>query len=265
MLITTMRLAGFQKFAVAERLKELEQHISPIMGKGVKVTVKALVGTPFLEIIRDMLKNKRDLVLTTASGKGWLKEIIFGSTATHLMRKCPCPVWVIKPTHRKKYGRVMAAVDPDPIDRQRDSLNAKIMELATSLAHMEGSDLHVVHAWRLVGETLLSGRGGMSQREVSALAHKERSQHAGWLTELVEQYAPETPNERVHLLKGHAEKVIPILVKMKKIELLVMGTVCRTGIAGFIMGNTAEGILQQVDCSVLTVKPDGYVTPIKLR
>jgi nucleotide-binding universal stress UspA family protein len=28
------------------------------------------------------------------------------------------------------------------------------------------------------------------------------------------------------------------------------------------MGNTAESILQQVECSVLTVKPDGFVTPV---
>ncbi|NJO21650.1 MAG: universal stress protein [Sphingomonadales bacterium] len=41
-----------------------------------------------------------------------------------------------------------------------------------------------------------------------------------------------------------------------------MGTVTRTGIAGFLIGATAEDVLRQVDCSVLTVKPDGFVTPV---
>ena len=45
--------------------------------------------------------------------------------------------------------------------------------------------------------------------------------------------------------------------------LLVMGTLCRTGIPGFFIGNTAETILNQVDCSVLTVKPKGFVSPVK--
>jgi hypothetical protein len=63
------------------------------------------------------------------------------------------------------------------------------------------------------------------------------------------------------VLKGDAEALIPALAKRKGIELIVMGTVCRTGIAGFIVGNTAENILQQVDCSVLTVKPEGFVSP----
>ena len=44
-----------------------------------------------------------------------------------------------------------------------------------------------------------------------------------------------------------------------------MDTVARTGIAGFIVGNTAESILRNVDCSVLTVKPEGFVSPIKVQ
>ena len=46
-------------------------------------------------------------------------------------------------------------------------------------------------------------------------------------------------------------------------DLLVMGTVCRTGVSGFFMGNTAEQVLQQVECSVLTVKPDRFITPVE--
>jgi nucleotide-binding universal stress UspA family protein len=50
-----------------------------------------------------------------------------------------------------------------------------------------------------------------------------------------------------------------------EVDAIVMGTVCRSGIAGFFIGNTAEEVLQRVDCSVLTVKPDGFVSPIKLE
>ena len=31
-----------------------------------------------------------------------------------------------------------------------------------------------------------------------------------------------------------------------------------------LLGSAAETILHQVDCSVLTVKPDGFVTPVRL-
>ena len=44
-----------------------------------------------------------------------------------------------------------------------------------------------------------------------------------------------------------------------------MGTVARTGIAGFFVGSAAEGILNQIDCSVLTVRPPGFVSPVALE
>ena len=262
-LATSIHLADLQKLAVSERLKELKRHIEPVLNKGVQVSAKVLVGIPFLEIIREVLRNKHDLVMKTARGESRLKEVIFGSTTMHLMRKCPCPVWVIKPAHQKKYARIMAAVDPDPIDKKRNALNTKIMELATSLARIEGSELHVSHAWSLYGESLMTGSIRMSQREVDKLVRQTRKEHQGRITELVEKHASGLPNGRVHLLKGHAEELIPALAKRKKFELIVMGTVCRTGLAGFVVGNTAENILQQVDCSVLAIKPAGFVSPVK--
>jgi nucleotide-binding universal stress UspA family protein len=38
----------------------------------------------------------------------------------------------------------------------------------------------------------------------------------------------------------------------------------RVGIPGFFMGNTAEEILDQIDCSVLAIKPPGFESPVSL-
>lgn len=43
-----------------------------------------------------------------------------------------------------------------------------------------------------------------------------------------------------------------------------MGTMNRTGVAGALVGNTAEKTLRQVACSALAVKPDGFVTSVRL-
>lgn len=69
---------------------------------------------------------------------------------------------------------------------------------------------------------------------------------------------------RTHLVKGHARKEIPALARQIEADLIVMGTVARTGVAGFIIGNTAEAILNQIECSVLALKPSGFVTPVTL-
>ena len=70
---------------------------------------------------------------------------------------------------------------------------------------------------------------------------------------------------QTHLVKGWARKEIPALVGRLEADLVVMGTVARTGIPGFIMGNTAETILNQIDCSVLAIKPPGFATPVTLE
>lgn len=52
--------------------------------------------------------------------------------------------------------------------------------------------------------------------------------------------------------------------RRSRVDLIVMGTVARTGIAGIPMGNTAEAVLDRVDCSYLTVKPERFECPIEL-
>jgi nucleotide-binding universal stress UspA family protein len=44
-----------------------------------------------------------------------------------------------------------------------------------------------------------------------------------------------------------------------------MGTVARSGTSGILIGNTAERILNSIECSVLALKPDSFVSSIKLR
>ena len=63
-------------------------------------------------------------------------------------------------------------------------------------------------------------------------------------------------------MKGHAREVVPECARALGTELVVMGTVGRTGIPGFVIGNTAEQILNQIDCSVLTIKPAGFISPV---
>lgn len=71
-----------------------------------------------------------------------------------LVRKCPVPVWVMRPSLGRKL-RILALVDPDPDDSVRDGSNDLVLEFATSLARRESAELHVGHAWSLAGEITL--------------------------------------------------------------------------------------------------------------
>lgn len=65
-----------------------------------------------------------------------------------------------------------------------------------------------------------------------------------------------------HVLKGKPHTAIAKYVANNNIDLLVMGSVARSGLPGLLVGNTAERILNHIGCSVLVVKPDGWKSPV---
>ena len=249
-----------------ERAAEIQTLIQSIETKeGLKPLVKTLVGKPHVEIIKEVLRNKHDLVMKTPEGKGDAKEALFGSIDINIMRKCPCPVWMIKPTESTKFTRILAAVDPEPNDKTSNDLNNKIMDLAVSLTEMEKSELHIIHVWNLFGEKALRGaRFKKKENEIDKLVKDAENYHRVMINQLLNKFPLSEIKHKIHLPKGDPAELIPVIAKNEKIDLIVMGTVCRTGLPGFIIGNTAESILYKVDCSVLTIKPYGFISPIEL-
>jgi universal stress protein E len=239
--------------------------VEPLRRDGVPAETAILGGISFLEIIRRVQRQGHDLVIKAAQSVGGTRELLFGSTDMHLMRKCPCPVWIQKPQEvSKTSSRILAAVDVTAEDESGHSVNRLIMDLATSLSAIEGSELHVVHAWSFYGESTLRGRAfiRMAQEQVEAMVNQERTQRQGALDGLLEPYRGAGFALKEHLVKGDARIMIPQLAELCNIDLIVMGTLGCTGVSGLLMGNTAEDILRQVNCSVLTVKPEGFVTPV---
>ena len=251
-----------QELVVRERQEQLTRCLEPVRQQGVEGATKVLVGDPFLEVTREVLRNGHDLVMMTAEGRGGFKNWLFGATAMRLVRKCPCAVWVVKASQHERYARILAAVDTDPDDARKDALNSTIMELATSLAEGEESELHIVHAWTMYGEDILRHWGRTPDDQMAIWLRETQDRHQVALERLLGKSDLANLQHRIHLGKGEAGCIIPKVAHEKHVDLIVMGTVCRTGIAGFFIGNTAEKILQDVDCSVLTVKPEGFVSPV---
>jgi nucleotide-binding universal stress UspA family protein len=265
MLLPTTPPTDLQDLAMQDLRERLEQFVKPVRKKGLRLGVEVRIGTPFIEVIRDVLGHGHDLVMMSAEGGGGgLKGLLFGSTSMHLMRKCPCPVWVFKPVPHKRFVRILAAVDPDPFDKQKDALAVKILELATSLARLEGSELQVIHAWSVYRENKLPEWHASSNREaVDTISRDTEATHGRWLNELLAKHKLTGIRHNVRLLHGEPAEVIIKLAARRRVDLIVMGTVGRTGIPGFFIGNTAETVLRQVNCSVLAVKPDGFVSPVQ--
>ncbi len=230
-----------------------------------KADAVLLEGITFLEIIRKVLRDHHDLVVLAAEEHHGVAERLFGSTSMNLMRKCPCPVWVVKRAQIHAHEKIMAALDPAFCEPERDSLNTLILQLANSMTRREQAELHIVHAWRLFGEKYIRSFMCMSREDLQQAKSKERTMRMQRIQILMSESQVDKLKPRLHLVEGKPYKQIIKQAREQNIDLLVIGTVCRTGIKGFIIGNTAEEVLNHVNCSVLTVKPNGFVTPATLE
>ena len=176
------------------------------------------------------------------------------------------------------YQRILAAVDFDPWeegdgeDNVEGTLNRQILDVAGSLAVTDFAELHVVHAWEAITDNMIRVFGSeLSVDEVASNRERERREHQSRLDVLNRRMRKHFGDEthhylapRFHLRKGAPRDVVPAVANELKADLVVMGTVSRTGIPGLLIGNTAEVILNNLECSVLAVKPAGFVTPVTL-
>ncbi len=245
------------------RLEQLEALTAPHAAAGVMIYTQVLTGIPFIEVIRAVQRNGYDLLMKVARPFGGLAERLFGSSDMHLLRKCPCPVWIDRPDCALPYQCILAAVDP--VSQSGERLNRLIMDLASSLAEREQARLQVVHVWRLEGESRLSsGHGQLSETELRLLLDESERRHRDGLNRLLNDYGMAAGDENAHLLKGDAAQIIAGLARELSTDLIVMGTVGRSGVSGLLIGNTAEDVLLTTQASVLTVKPENFVSSIAL-
>ena len=219
-----------------------------------ELAVETRMGKPLVEVIQFVLGYECDLVVLGESGPSTDATPGVSAGVMQLLRKCPVPVWTLRPRRGRTLG-VLALVDPDPTDPVRDGLNDLILELATSMVRRDGGELHVAHAWNLEGEATAA----------TEIVQAVESEHRAQLEALTERHGISQAGGCVRLVKGEPGRVLPEVAERLDINLIVMGTVGRTGLRGLFMGNTAETILRSVGCSVVAVKPEGLITPVDSR
>ncbi|MFK8111245.1 MAG: universal stress protein [Rubripirellula sp.] len=248
-----------ENLEASDRRAKLLDIASEYSDTGVPLDVVVSVGDPATEIVRQVLADEHDLVVKTADGLS-IAGRLFGSVARSLLRSCPCPVWLLKPEVHGEFDCVIAAIDADSADESHLALNRQILELAYSISQRDNAQLHVVSAWQLWMEDSLRRRAGDGEVDDMLARHEAKVRSA--LDELLQSPIADSDSIHVHVRRGTPASVVRSVAEEIEADLMVMGTLCRTGVAGFLIGNTAESIISELTCSLLAVKPDGFVSPV---
>lgn len=255
--------AHVRELVVQEKQQELDRLGGIIKDAGVQVSTKVLLGKTSTEIIREVLRGEHDLVLRVAKGEVSRRKGFFGQTGIQLLRRCPCAVWLVSPLTGPQFNHVLGCVDTLSDNKFDLELNDNVFELAKSVSEYQGGKFSMIHSWSIWNEHMLKGR--MPSGDFEELEKKNLAEARMAMSRFLKRHETSLENDRMHVVKGEAGVTISNFVRDYDVDLLVMGTVGRSGVAGLLMGNTAEQILDHVHCSVLALKPGDFVSPVKLE
>ncbi len=270
------RVSGRDKDAIIEEMVTRAQRSATANLKRVlpdqAIEPQVVVGKAYLNIIRHVAETGCDFVVKAAEPLTGVSGFLHASNDQHLLRKCPCPVWLQSETAAPAPRRIIAAVDLDNWDAAEpdtlDMLNQRVVEAAARVAYTPGSEIIILHAWDAVGEGMVwafsdtgDARKAANDYVRETLKIREEAMHR-LLETMRERLASSNVVLQPLLARGAVERVIEIQSNIQNADLVVMGTVARTGLSGVFIGNTAENIVNSLQCPVLAVKPEGFVSPL---
>jgi nucleotide-binding universal stress UspA family protein len=100
-------------------------------------------------------------------------------------------------------------------------------------------------------------RAGLSIEKANDLEKELRSEQHRAFYRFLSEMNVWPGHFHTHLLQGNTVQAIATLVTRLDADLLVIGSVGRRGLSGLLIGNTAEKVMRQVNCSTLVIKPTG--------
>jgi universal stress protein E len=213
-------------------------------------------------IVRRARQSSADLVAIQARKHSRLARLFLSQNDYDLIRHCPVPLLIVKPTTRKGKRPILAAVDPWHANGKPRSLDRKVVAAGRKMAEIMRVSLHSAHAHSpvlgYVDDTALApvavpapGPGAM---EYAATIRKR-------FTAFNAKHKIAARNS--HLVLGNPALLLPYLARTTRAQMLVMGAISRAPIKRILIGSTAELVLDTLPCDILVIKPDGFRTSIK--
>lgn len=211
-------------------------------------------------IIHYTIDNNIDLVVKATKRHDDLVSVIFTPTDWHLLRKSPSPVLLVKDHDWPEDGEIIAAINVGTEDKAHAQLNEKITVIADDYANLLSGNVNLVNSF---SSTPLNIAIEVPEFDPEQYYNAVKNHHHDEMVKHATKYGID--ESRCFVKEGVPEKVIPQLAKEKDAELVIIGTVGRTGFSAALIGNTAEHVIDELHCDVLAVKPEGFVSPLAKR
>lgn len=252
---------AMQRIVIKENQAWLDAITVPYQQPGINI--KSCIiwhNRPFQAAIMEVLKNNHDLVIKATHPHSKLSAILFTPTDWNLLRKCPVPLLLVKHNKWPTNGNILCAIDcKSQQDDEHHALNQQIIDEAKVMASIIKANIHMVNAYPSPPMNIM-----LELPEFDPINYEDGLKKLHQQTLLEYAQTNNMTEKQIHLEQGLPEDVISDVAKEIEAELVILGTVGRSGLSATLLGHTAEQVIDQLDCDLLALKPEGFVSPITL-
>lgn len=237
----------------------LETIAAPLRRQGLEVTTEVLGADPLhTALLKRVEHTCADLVIKDTHHHSVAQRTLLTNTDWELIRGCPVPLLLVKPTPWSAAHRIAAAIDPGHLDDKPRLLDRSILEEAAKLTGALHGELHAIHAYipaAMLAAATVTVPPLILDIPEEALA-EERRQKLNELMALTSEYG--LPAANIHLVTGGVTEALCRLARDGEIDIMALGAVSRRALKRILIGSTAEMILEQLPCDLLVVKAPNF-------
>ncbi|MGF1724915.1 universal stress protein UspE [Photobacterium nomapromontoriensis] len=257
-MLSSEERQAMRRGVVMQREEWLKDIIKPYIEDELDIQITVVWhNRPYEATIAEVFSHHHDLIIKATHDHDKIGSVIFTPTDWHLLRKSPCPVLMVKEHNWPANGKVLASVNLAADDDTHEQLNDAIVEEAKAMAELLGAEVNLVNAYPATPVNITIE---LPEFDPASYTDAVRGHHLKSMKALRHKHG--LPEEQTHVLEGLPEDIIPQVAKDLDAELVILGTTGRTGLSAIFIGNTAEHTIDSLNCDLLALKPDGYVSPL---
>ncbi|EKO3574346.1 MULTISPECIES: universal stress protein UspE [Vibrio] len=249
---------AMRRGVIQQREQWMRSVAEPYIDSSIQFDVKVVWhNRPYEAIIAEVFSGQHDILIKGTHKHDVLESVIFTPTDWHLLRKCPTPVLLVKHSHWPENANIIASVHVGSEVDTHIQLNDIMVEQLLNLTQRLGASPYLVNAYPVTPANITIE---LPEFDPTTYTDAVRGHHLTSMKALRQKHGLDENQTIVQ--QGLPEDVIPEAAKTLDAAMVILGTTGRTGLSAVFIGNTAEQVIDKINCDVLALKPAGYISPL---
>ena len=243
---------------IAERQQWLQRIAASIEESGVRVHTETLWGHPAHTLaLARIAELQPDLVITDLPQSLSRTHAQLGAIDRHLLHQCAQPLLLIRGNAQDPPCHILVAVDLADVDAGTPPFNAQLVAAARNLADNCKAAVDLVSVCEDLPILTLLPSFELTER-YEHIHQAQRAAHAQTFRDFALQQGLA---ETAHFLTGLPLPGIVDCARRTQADIVVIGSLHHTVLDRYVLGSTADGVVGELSCDVLIVKPQRVLQP----